>query len=322
MYNTSASELEGVASDLSQIARTYTSAAHTLDQQVITLEGAVTHVLNDGVMQWKGLSSEAFVSAWLERRARLTQASTLMSTSATDMTTLVQAIESNLSIIRAGQSIQTQAIFASMASNDQQAVLDEVSQAQNAIFMALNALNSQLEALAAEVGNCPEVDREASTPGMYDNVNRNDAGGGVVPADEGGKGGDEPVDASPPLVNEDKAQIDPNKFEKYSMDPDNPNNRTKKDDPQTGKWVDFQKLGYDVMTPEGRAAGAQDVMNQVREELPNQPAVFDKTTPFGPRYEVDIPITGPNGKTGKLVTIWQYDAGSTEPRLVTNWLKS
>ncbi len=178
MYNTSASDLERVVSDLGQIARTYTNAAQQLDQQVITLEGAVAHVLNDGVMQWKGLSSEAFASAWLERRARLQQASMLMSTSAGNMTTLAQTIESNLPTIRAEQSIQLQPIFASMPSNEQQSVLDQVSQAQNAIFMALAALNSQLEAMAEEVSDCPQVDREASSPGLYDNISRNDAGGG------------------------------------------------------------------------------------------------------------------------------------------------
>ena len=178
MYNTSASELESVASDLGQIARTYTNAAQQLDQQVVTLDGAVAHVLSDGVMQWKGLSSEAFSSAWLERRARLQQASTLMSESATQMTTLAQTIESNIAMIRAGQSIQLQPIFATMPSNEQQSVLDGVSQAQNAIFMAVAALNSQLEALAEEVSDCPQVDREASSPGLYDNVSRSDAGGG------------------------------------------------------------------------------------------------------------------------------------------------
>jgi tetratricopeptide (TPR) repeat protein len=188
MYNTSASDLERVVSDLGQIARTYTNAAHELDQQVITLEGAVAHVLNDGVMQWKGLSSEAFVSAWLERRARLQQASMLMSTAAGNMTTLAQTIESNLPIIRAEQSIQLQPIFASMPSNDQQAILDQVSQAQNAIFMAVAALNSQLEAMAAEVSDCPQVDRDAGTPGYYDNVSRSDAGGDTAAGDGSGGG--------------------------------------------------------------------------------------------------------------------------------------
>ena len=100
MNNASDDDLERVAGDLSQIARTYSNASQELEQHVITLEGAVSHVLSSGATQWKGLSSEAFVSAWLERRARLKQASMLMSESASYMTTMARTIEDNVPIIR------------------------------------------------------------------------------------------------------------------------------------------------------------------------------------------------------------------------------
>ena len=135
--------------------------------------------------------------------------------------------------------------------------------------------------------------------------------GGAVPGDGGGTS--DPEEAVPPLSNEDKAQIDPAKFEKYSMDPNNPQNK--------GKWEAFQKLGYDVENEEGRAEATQDVMTQLREELPNYPAVLEKVTGYGPRFRVDIPIRGPNGSEGTLATIWQYDSGSTSPRMITNWLE-
>lgn len=32
-------------------------------------------------------------------------------------------------------------------------------------------------------------------------------------------------------------------------------------------------------------------------------------------------VTGPNGKSGKLVTIWQIDRGTSVPRMITNWLE-
>jgi hypothetical protein len=44
-------------------------------------------------------------------------------------------------------------------------------------------------------------------------------------------------------------------------------------------------------------------------------------TDFGRRFEVDIPITGPNGRSGTLLTVWQFDKGSTTPRMITNLLK-
>ncbi len=179
MYNTSPDDLDRVANDLGQIARTYRTASQELEQQVITLEGAVAHVLSGGAIAWKGLSSEAFVSAWLERRARLKQASLLMSEGASYLTMMARTIEENVPLIRAEQSIQLEPIFHSMASGEQQSILDGESQAQNAILMAIAALNSQLESLAEEVSDCPEVDREASYPGYYDNISRNDAGGGA-----------------------------------------------------------------------------------------------------------------------------------------------
>jgi hypothetical protein len=97
------------------------------------------------------------------------------------------------------------------------------------------------------------------------------------------------------------------------MNPSNPNNG--------GKWSAFQNLGYDVKSDSGRAFGANDVISQVRSQLPKTQATPNGTSPFGPRVEVDVSITGPNGSTGTLVTIWQYDNGSAVPRLITNYLK-
>ncbi|MBV9710678.1 MAG: hypothetical protein JO011_07185 [Ktedonobacteraceae bacterium] len=177
MSNASANDLERVANDLTQIAKQYTYGSQELDQHVITLEGAVSHVLSSGTQGWKGLSSEAFLSAWLERKARLQQASILMSEAASYLTTMARTIEDNVPLIRAEQSIQLQAVFQSMSSNDQQTILDGESQAQNAILMALATLNSQLEALAEEISDCPEADRDAGDPTYYDNISRNDADG-------------------------------------------------------------------------------------------------------------------------------------------------
>ncbi len=322
MYNASANDLERVASDLDRIAQKYQAGSEELDQYVITLEGATSYLLSGAIQQWRGISSEAFLSAWLERKARLQQASMLMSESIGYLQRLSSTIEDNLPAIRADQNIMmSQTIFSTLGADAQASIMNEELQAQNAVFMAIAALNSQLEQLIEEVNDCPEADEEGPFPGFGDNINRSDSNaGGSGDAGGNNEGGSE--SATPPLNNGDEAQIDPAKFERYSMDPDNPNNRNKEDDPATGKWVAFVDLGYDVYTPEGRAAGAQDLMNQVRNELPDEPATFEKMTSHGPRYRVEIPVTGPNGKTGTLVTVWQYDDGSTEPRMITNWLKS
>ncbi len=90
---------------------------------------------------------------------------------------MARVIEDNVPLIRAEQSIQLQPVFQSMSSNDQQSVLDAESQAQQAITMALAVLNGQLEHLGAEIGDCPQEDREAGEPWYERNISRYDAGG-------------------------------------------------------------------------------------------------------------------------------------------------
>ena len=58
------------------------------------------------------------------------------------------------------------------------------------------------------------------------------------------------------------------------MDPNNPNNG--------GKWQGFEKLGYDVQTAAGRSNGAQNVIAQLRAELPSKPATKGNLTNHGP----------------------------------------
>jgi hypothetical protein len=130
----------------------------------------------------------------------------------------------------------------------------------------------------------------------------------------GGRGG-RLDDWSPgkPLPEAPAAAIDEDKFLRYSMDPGNPNNQ--------GKWKAWSQLGYDVDGLASRTAASDDVIRQVREQLGGVPAREGKMTDFGRRFEVDIPITGPNGRSGTLLTVWQFDKGSTTPRMITNLLK-
>ena len=41
--------------------------------------------------------------------------------------------------------------------------------------------------------------------------------------------------------------------------------------------------------------------------LPSQPARLTSETIFGKKYEVVLPITGINGRTVEVMTIWQFD---------------
>ncbi len=115
------------------------------------------------------------------------------------------------------------------------------------------------------------------------------------------------------LPRAEDAEIDPRKFEAYSMDRNNPANQ--------GKWQGFVMLGYDVETPEGRQAAAQDVIQQLRRGLPNAPVTQNRSTPHGLRFELRVPIEGPNGVRANLFTAWQIDSGKDVPRLLTNWVE-
>jgi uncharacterized protein YukE len=116
-----------------------------------------------------------------------------------------------------------------------------------------------------------------------------------------------------PLPQAPTAAIDEGKFLRYSMDPNNPRNE--------GKWKAWSELGYDVDDLSNRANAADDVTRQVREQLDRLPATEGRQSVFGRRFEVEIPITGPNGRPGTLFTVWQVDSGSAVPRMITNWLK-
>ncbi len=116
-----------------------------------------------------------------------------------------------------------------------------------------------------------------------------------------------------PLPNVQAAEIDPRKFADYSMNPDNPTNQ--------GKWMAFAAIGYDLSTLEARSAATLSILTQLRLALPQAPAFPAQTSTYGLRFAVQVGVQGPNGRTGKLNTIWQIDRDQENPRLITNWLQ-
>lgn len=101
------------------------------------------------------------------------------------------------------------------------------------------------------------------------------------------------------------------KFTKYSMAPENPNN--------DGKHEAWIALGYDLGP--GRRRAAEDVMRQLCQLLPATRVSGRTETEYGPRYSTRTRVVGPNGRTGTLVSVWQFDRGSEDPRMITHWLE-
>ncbi len=67
------------------------------------------------------------------------------------------------------------------------------------------------------------------------------------------------------------------------------------------KAIAFERaLGYNK-------TNYQDLMDNILRNLANYPAVFKGKNQYGEKYEVAMELTGPNGKTAKVLTAWLVD---------------
>lgn len=97
------------------------------------------------------------------------------------------------------------------------------------------------------------------------------------------------------------AVIPKSKFTQYALNSDK--------DPDKAKA--FEKaLGYTM-------DNADDLIEQIYEKLPDYEAVEKGDRGWGMTYEVIMDITGPNGKTAKVLTAWIDDKNNGEMRLTT-----
>ena len=56
-------------------------------------------------------------------------------------------------------------------------------------------------------------------------------------------------------------------------------------------------------------------------ELPYHEAIAGKTDQYCTRYDVTIPITGPNGRTLDVMTAWKIETGEDYPSFLTAKVK-
>lgn len=99
----------------------------------------------------------------------------------------------------------------------------------------------------------------------------------------------------------EKAVIPKAKFTQYALNPDKDVNKARA----------FElALGYTM-------ENADDLIAQIRENLPKYHALEKGDRGWGMTYEVIMNITGPNGKTAKVLTAWVDDKINGEMRLTT-----
>lgn len=99
----------------------------------------------------------------------------------------------------------------------------------------------------------------------------------------------------------ENAVIPKSKFTQYALNPDKDPNKTRA----------FEKaLGYTM-------DNADELIKQIHEKLSEYKAVEKGDRGWGMTYEVVMDITGPNGKTAKVLTAWIDDKNNGEMRLTT-----
>ena len=117
----------------------------------------------------------------------------------------------------------------------------------------------------------------------------------------------------PVLPNYRDAVIEEDKFVNYALSPHSERGQHK-------ARVFEQVLGFNL-------SNWTFLKRAILSALPDQQATFSTETVFGRKYEVVVPVTGPNGRTANVTTIWQYDrlddetGYSDSPRLVTLYIK-
>ncbi|MCL2852871.1 MAG: hypothetical protein FWE20_07545 [Defluviitaleaceae bacterium] len=109
------------------------------------------------------------------------------------------------------------------------------------------------------------------------------------------------------LPNFERAHIDSNKLTGYALNPNHPHGGDK-------ARVFNNALGYNQ-------SNSNQLIAQVKRNLPRNEAVAGIRDTHGQRFTVDMQITGPNGNTAIVRTGWILDQGSDIPRLVTIYVR-
>jgi hypothetical protein len=115
-----------------------------------------------------------------------------------------------------------------------------------------------------------------------------------------------------PLPNYEEAVIEDSKFVSYALSPQS-------DRGQHKARVIESALGFNL-------TNWAHFKPAILDALPFRPATLTSETTFGKKYEIVLPITGANGRTVDVITIWQFDRlpdgvhYANAPRLVTLYI--
>ena len=94
------------------------------------------------------------------------------------------------------------------------------------------------------------------------------------------------------------------KFTLYCLDPEGDQNKA---------TAFNDALGYNK-------SNANKLISNIRHNLPNYPAIPRDDLGHGMRYEVNMLLTGPSGKTANVLTAWIDDKDTGEMRLTSAYV--
>ena len=104
------------------------------------------------------------------------------------------------------------------------------------------------------------------------------------------------------VPNADQAVIDERKLREYLLNPDHIDGASK------ARFL--AEAGYS-------RANASDLERDLRAQHLTQEAAPGRPSPYGRKYEVSAGLTGPNGVSLRLRSIWIVRFGQARPELVT-----
>jgi hypothetical protein len=99
-----------------------------------------------------------------------------------------------------------------------------------------------------------------------------------------------------------RARIDPRKLRDYALNPAHESGRF--------KAAFFAQMGY-------AAADWRRLERDIRQQHLTQPAELGQPSPFGQKYTITAPLTGPTGEPRQVTTVWIIRPGNDWADLVT-----
>ena len=80
--------------------------------------------------------------------------------------------------------------------------------------------------------------------------------------------------------------------------------------PENDKSGFLAKAGY-------TQADADQLEHDIREQLLPQETKFEATSEYGDMYSITGPLSGPNGNTIRVISIWMIESGTGETKFIT-----